>query len=280
MNRSAIILLSLCCLALPARATPAAGAAGMVLDLRGNAQAITGADSARLDLLGYVRPGQQIRLDEQGQASVSHYASKLVYLLRGPLLAQVEAGGIRVLKGAPAQTRSLSEKLVTAAIDPRLSPAAVKMRALGDVALLAPANRAVLTGARPRFEWQAEGGTSYRVQVSELDGRAVAAGASGDGRWELPASAALAPGASYRWSVSFTGEDGQQYSNSAVFSLASADEQAAARALRPAPDAAIEDWVLYAAILKERRMDDEARTVWREIAARRPDLELVRTLAR
>lgn len=274
MKFLALFFLSLCCLALPAHTVHAAGqsgaadAVGMVLDLRGDARA----GGAPLQLLGYVRSGQQIRLGSDGRASVSHYGSKLVYQLSGPLEAQVGSDGIRVLKGAPPRTRSLAEKLVRAAVDPRLSPAAVKMRALSDVALLAPANRALLLEAPQRFAWKAEPDGDYRIHVDELDGRRVAAGSSRDGHWELPAGTRLAPGTGYRWTVTHTAADGEQTSGSASFALAADSERAEVQALRPAPDAAIEDWVLYAAILDGRRMEQEARAAWREIAARRPDL--------
>jgi hypothetical protein len=262
MKRLALLFLSLCFLVLPAHAG-ADDPVGMVLDLRG--------DAAPLQLLGYVKAGQQIRLGANASASVSHYGSKLVYQLNGPLLAQVEPNGIRVLKGAPAQTRSLAEKLVRAAVDPRLSPAAVKMRALSDVVLVTPLNRAILLGARPRFAWMAEGG-SYRVQVDELDGKRVASGSSAGGSWELPEGVALVPGTGYRWTVTRGDPDGDQASGSATFTVATNAERDELAALRPAPDAAIEDWVLYAAILDGRRFDEEARAAWREIAARRSDL--------
>jgi hypothetical protein len=251
-----------------ASTAPAAAAAGMVLDLRGDAQA----DGAPLQLLGYIKSGQQIRLGKDSRLSLSHYGSKLVYQLSGPLQAQVDPKGITVSKGAPAQTRSLAEKLVLAAVDPRLSPAAVKMRALSDIALLAPANRALLSGPRPTFRWKAADGTSYRIQVDALDGRRVAEGSSSAGSWELPAGVSLVPGTGYRWTVSAAGADGTPVSGSAAFGIAADSEREAVLALRPAAGAAIEEWVLYAAILDGRRMDDEARAAWQEIAGRRPDL--------
>ena len=262
MKRLALLFFSLCCLVLPAHAA-SDDPVGMVLDLRG--------DAAPLQLLGYVRAGQQIRLGAQASASVSHYGSRLVYQLTGPLQAQVEPNGIRVIKGAPAQTRSLAEKLVRAAVDPRLSPAAVKMRALSDVTLKAPLNRAVLAGVRPQFSWMAEGG-DYRVQVDELDGKRIASGTSESGSWELPEGVALMPGTGYRWTVTQADPEGEQASGSATFTVATEAEREAVLALRPAPDAAIEDWVLYAAILDGRRFDEEARAAWRAIAARRADL--------
>ena len=275
MNRLALLFLNLCLL-LPAASLHAAASTGdpvgMVLDLRGEARA----GAAPLQQLGYIRPGQQLRLGSDGRASVSHYASKLVYQLSGPLEARVEANGIRVLKGAPAQTRSLAEKLLLAAVDPRLSPAAVKMRALSDITLVAPANRAMLLGPRPRFAWKAEAGGSYRVQVDELDGTRVASGTSDSDNWELPAGVQLAPGGGYRWTVTHTSPDGEQTSGSATFGIAAESERTEVLALRPALDAGIEDWVLYASILQGRRLDEEARAAWREIGARRPDLVPVR----
>jgi hypothetical protein len=50
--------------------------------------------------------------------------------------------------------------------------------------------------------------------------------------------------------------------------------------LKPATNASISDRVAYAAWLEQLELKDEARTVWRTLAAERPDDRRLEALAR
>jgi hypothetical protein len=268
--------LALSCLltATAATAAPPTDAVGMVLDVRGSGQVSGKGPVTKLRLLGYVKVGEQIQLDPNSKASVSHYGSKLIYQLTGPLVADVDVAKITVRKGgASPVTRSVAEKLVAAAIDPNMSAAATKMRSLFDeVVMIAPSKSGVLLSTRPTFRWEASGNNNYLVTVDELPERELARTTTGDKNWQLPAGIALEHGKSYRWTVGYTDGAGNSFSGSAVFKIASASDSAAMLALKPGPEAGIEDWVLYANILDERRMHEDANGIWQLIAVQRPDL--------
>jgi hypothetical protein len=269
-----------------ARAAGPADVVGMVLDVQGSGEVEQkGRDDkdsvGKLQLLGYVKAGAKIRLEAASKASVSHYGARLIYQLTGPAVVEVGADGLKVVSGKPAVTKSLAEKIVQAAVNPNLGAAAFKMRALGqEIAMLSPSNRSKQVNPRPHFQWSAPEPGTFQVTVTELPDTVVQR-ASVDGMvWDLPAGVKLEPGKGYRWSVAGAGADGQQHGAMAEFSIATQAEADAVLALRPAAGAGIDEWVLYAAILRDRQMLDEARDVWRMIASQRPDLASANPLAR
>lgn len=282
----AAFLLACAAIAQPACAAGPADVVGMVLDVQGSGEVMqkdrdNKETVGKLQLLGYVKAGAKIKLDAVSKASVSHYGAKLIYQMTGPVMAEVSADGLKVISGKPPVTKSLAEKIVQAAVNPNLGAAAFKMRALGqDIAMLSPSNRSKQINSRPRFQWSAPEPGTFEVKVTELPDTVVQH-ATVDGMvWELPAGAKLAQGKDYRWSVSGTAPDGQQHSASAEFSMATQAEADSVLGLRPSSGAAVEEWVLYVAILRDRGMLDEARDVWRIIASQRPDLSSANPLAR
>lgn len=277
------LVLALCQLMMAgaARAAGPDDVVGMVLDVQGSGELLRSGRSSKLQLLSYIKPGAQFKLEAGSKASLSHYGAKLIYQLVGPVLAEVGEDGVKVLSGTPASTKSLAEKVVAAAVHPNMGAAAFKMRSLGqEIAIQSPINRSVQLGARPRFQWSVPEPASFQLILTEAPERVVAKATVEGSTWELPPGTTLAAGKEYRWSVSYTAPDGQQRSAAADFTVASQADADAMRALKPGAGAAVDEWVLYAAILRDRQMLDEARQVWRDIAAQRPDLTTAHTMAR
>ncbi|GJJ00725.1 hypothetical protein RugamoR64_12630 [Duganella rhizosphaerae] len=277
-----VVLLAAACALAGAPARAAEEVVGMVLDVQGNGELVRNTQHSKLQLLNYVKPGEQLRLDAGARASVSHYGAKLIYQLTGPVLAEVDPGAIRVLSGTALATKSLAEKVVLAALSPNTGPAAFKMRAIMlDVTLLGPKNGTLALNTRPQFRWEANEATSYTFTLERADGAVVAQFKTDASAWEPPPAAPLAYGQSYRWSVAYTSAvDGEARQATAQFQVASEAEHASLVALRPGAGAPIDEWVLYASLLQNRQMLDDARAVWQEIAARRPDLSKAGSLAR
>lgn len=283
MRTSATLLWLLCCLAGAANAAAAADeVVGMVLDVQGGGELIDKGQPSRLQLLGYLKPGVRLRLDSGARASVSHYGARLIYQLNGPLLAEIDAGALRVLKGAAPATKSLAEKVVQAAVGANSGPAAYKMRAMQQqIVLLGPRNGSVVLGSRPSFRWESSEPALYQLTLQDADGKLLLQISTDNPGWQPADGQALASGQSYRWSVSYTSAvDGAQRSASAQFSVVSEAERASLAALRPGADAGVDELVLYATLPQNRQMIDDARLVWAEIAARRPDLSKAGSLAR
>jgi hypothetical protein len=271
-----LLLASLFCLGLPGTATAADNAvAGMVLDLQGTGQIADNGKTSKLQLLAYLKPQMQLSLDAGSKASVSLYATKSVYQLTGPAVVEIEADKLVVKQGQPPVVKSKSQKLVAATETVNLVPGAVRMREMPPrVLLLIPQNGGVILDNRPAFKWDALEAATYEVTVLEAAGRTVAQSKTADSGWQLPENQQLANGKTYRWTVAYTSpRDNKTYRATGEFSVIEKSAAAELAALKPAEDGATEDWVLYALVLQNRNMNDEARNVWRRIAAKRPDLQ-------
>jgi hypothetical protein len=251
----------------------APASAGLVLDVQGKGEIVQQGARGKLQLLDYLQPGATLTLDAGSKASISHYGAKMIYRLVGPVQVQVEADRLRHVSGTAPVTMSLAEKTVSAALNPNLGPAAYKMRELPQITVLSPASGGSILGTRPQFRWKSGEPVSYQIDLTELPGRQVAR-AKVDGQvWDLPPGVELVHGKSYRWTVSSIPEAGGKVRTAnATFNLPARADAELLAALAPKADAPIDEWVMYASILKEWNMLDEARGAWRHIATQRPDL--------
>jgi hypothetical protein len=245
--------------------------AGLVLDVQGEAEIARSDGAARLKLLDYVAPGARLTLAPGSKASVSHYAARLIYRLTGPVQMEVEEAGMRHLSGNAPQTSAIGAKTVTAALHPNLGPAAIKLRALPQIVMRAPANGGSVLSTRPQFRWEASQPATFSIELTELPARTIAQASVKAPAWELPAKLELAYGKSYRWTVSYMA-DGRMRGAAATFSVPTKADADLIAALAPAAQAGADEWVLYATILKDWNMLDESQRVWDRIAERRPDL--------
>jgi hypothetical protein len=273
---SRFILTALLCLGIQHTSIAADNAVvGMVLDLQGTGQLNDNGKVTKLQLLAYLKPQMQLTLDADSKASISLYATKSVYQLTGPALVEIGIDKLTVKQGQPPVVKSKTQKLVAATETSNLVPGAVRMRAMPPrVALLSPQNGGVTLSTRPTFKWDALEAASYDVTVLEESGRQVAQTKTTESSWLLPENQPLAYGKTYRWTVAYASpKDQKTYRASGEFSVLGKAAAAELATLKPADDAAIEDWVLYAVVLQNRNMNDEARDIWRRISAKRPDLQ-------
>ncbi len=258
------------------------GVVGMVLDLQGAGHLLEKGKPAKLQLLSYLKPKMELKLDAGSKVSLSLYATRSVYQVTGPAVLEVGADQLTMLQGAAPVVKSMAEKLVVAAETTSIMPGAYRMRSfVPRIVLTTPENGIVLLKSRPTFSWDVEEEASYEITLQEQPDRMIVSAKVTDASWQLPADVALEYGKAYHWTVSYTSpSDGKNYSAISGFSLASkatADEVAA---LKPAASASIEEWIMYAAVLQNRQMREEARTAWQFIVTLRPDLRKAQELAR
>lgn len=257
-------------------------AVGLILDLQGNGKVTEGSTQRKLQLLTYLNKGSQISLDEGAKVSLSLYASRSTYRLIGPAIIEVDADHVTVIKGSPAIVKSMTEKLVLAAASSNLLTGAIRMRTLPtQIIALAPENGALSLNQRPNFSWASIEAAQYDFKLEDAKENIIASAKVNEVSWVLPASVLLVPGNSYKWSVSYTSvKDGHLYVATSEFNVATKEQIETFAKLKPAQDAVIEEWILYAAMLQSNRIFHEAGIAWRMIAIRRPDLEKVKDFAR
>lgn len=264
-----------------AQASPADGAVGMVLDVRGTGQITEKGAVAKLQLLSYLKPQMQVSVDAGGKASLSLYATRSVYQLAGPSVVEIGKDQVKVIKGAAPVVKSMAEKLVTAAQNTDFRAGATQMRTIPPrIFIETPPNGAVLLRNQPTLTWLAMDAATYEVTLKDLSDKVIASAKVNDRSWQVPPNVALEYGTVYQWTVSYKlTADGTTHSATGEFSLASKAEVEQLAALKPADDAPIEEWVLYAAMLESKGVSAEARALWQKISTQRPDLQKARELA-
>lgn len=277
----AIPLVLLAALSLPAVAAPVA----MVTDLQGRASQVTGGTTRTLAMLATLEPGTVLRLEAGARLVLAWTDRPLEQSLAGPAEASVSADGLRPIRGARPESRALdapsadSARRFAGSARDRVSVASVQMRATRPVLrIIGPPDGAVLND-RPALEWTAIAGvTSYRVQLSGADGTVVLDQMVGAPPLLPPQP--LARGAEYRWRVEAAPAGGATLTAAASFRVLDAARAEALASLRPPPGASVSQRVLYAARLEGEGLGDDARALWRELAAERPEDETLRAWGR
>lgn len=246
---------------------------GIILDLQG--QVSLNGGGRKLQLLSYLKAGEQVQLETGAKLSISLYANRSVYRFTGPAVLVAEKDQIRALKGTAPEIKQVKEKLVAGADNGQLLTGAIRMRQLPPkIAVLMPENASTLLRAPKELTWASAEKASYEVKIVDEDENLIAETRSDSANWSLPSNLKWQAGRSYKWTVSFVSErDGGRYLSSGEFKLADEAMQTELQKMKPSDDAMIEEWVLYAAQLQAKSVFQEAREVWKKIALVRPDLE-------
>jgi len=139
-------------------------------------------------------------------------------------------------------------------------------------AAVSPNNTTVL-GRMPALRWPetADAG-AYRVTVKDANGKqvfeAVVPPAS---TFVLPAEAGLQPGSRYAWRVEAQREGRALAEHGGEFAVLGALEASRLAQFKPGDNADFSRRALYAALLMEAGVGEEARTLWQALRAERPD---------
>lgn len=246
---------------------------GIILDLQG--QVSLNGGGRKLQLLSYLKAGEQVQLETGAKLSISLYANRSVYRFTGPAVLVAEKDQIKALKGTAPEIKQVKEKLVAGADNGQLLTGAIRMRQLPPkIAVLMPENASILLCAPKELTWASAEKASYEVRIVDEDENLIAETRTEAATWALPSNLKWQVGRSYKWTVSFVSDrDGGRYLSSGEFKIADESTQLELQKMKPSEDAMIEDWVLYAAQLQAKSLFQEAREAWKKIAQVRPDLE-------
>ncbi len=253
---------------------------GIILDLQGQVKLVTQDQGRKLQLLSYLRQNEQVQLEEGSKLSISLYANRAVYRFVGPALIQADKDQIKLIKGAAPEIKQIKEKLVAGTESGQLLTGAIRMRQLPPkIAVLTPENGALLLQAPMELNWAAVEKANYDIRIVDEDENLIFEAQTNTNTWAVPSQLKWRYGNAYKWSVSFISErDGGSYTSSGEFRLADESVSAELAKLKPADDAVIEEWVLYAAHLQAKSLFQEVRETWKRIGKLRPDLERRRDL--
>lgn len=261
----------------------AAMAAAIVTDLTGKASMQAGGKTAAVAILSEIETNARVQLEPGSTLVVLYTRSGDEFVADGPALIHFRPDAPVALSGAaPRKQTNAIAKDAGIRIRPAAAQAAFVMRSARTTArirLLTLSGTRVLAGS-PEFLWQGiEGVVTYRFELTDETGKSLYETEIAGSRLKLPETIRLQAGSGYTWEVSTRAADGRRYVSAGDFSLASADLQSRAAALRPAADAPVSDRVAYAAWLAQMELRDEARRYWRELAKERPEDAGLRALA-
>ena len=279
MLRLSLMWLLLATVFTPSIAATPDSKVGMTVDVRGSARLVNGENVKKLELLAYLTPGARIEVDAGASTSISLYATKSVYQIKGPAVVQIVGNELRPISGNAPEARSLAHNLVASAQPQTRVHGAVRMRdSLTTLALVTPENGSVLLRVPSAFHWESTLPGPYGIALFDASALEVPLLKTQvlQTTWVVERPV-LQPGHEYQWAV--TVADGASTA-AANFSVASVEVVELLASIRPGFDAPVEEWVLYATALQEHGVRDEARDAWKTIAQKRPDLTKARHLAR
>ena len=284
VNATVRIFLFLC-----AFGTSVAGIAApvaMVSDVQGKAALVAGGGRTPLAMLAEIEPNAHVEVDAGARLVALYLDGSGEYAVSGPALVEFGAQQPRALKGSAPQKRAvLGGK---AGNEVRLKSAGAAQGALvmrsaapkGRIRLVNPAGARTLD-ASPEFRWHFDSSNArYHFELADDTGNVVFETDLAASTLRLPATLALKENVPYTWRVSTRAPDGRKYSSTGEFSVAPASLRQQVAAVKPQASASISDRVAYAAWLEQLELKDEARRVWRSLAAERPEDTRLEALAR
>jgi hypothetical protein len=269
------ILLVLAMFATGARAQGVA----MVLDRVGNVDTVESGKVKRLNVLDYLKPDSELRLSAGATATLVYLGSAREWQFVGPGTYRLRGDQPSVMQGNPPKARGLPAPATQAMarLEPaqreRLALGAMVMRGDGPLRIVSP-NGVDLLQSRPTLLWLAAEGQEVRVSILDEAKRVLVSGATREMRWTAPEP--LPPG-DYTWRVeATTGEVGAPRLGRFRV-LGEDDERHALTGVAPADFAAR---VAHAVLLESQDLPHDALLAWRQLAAERPDEDLLKQWAR
>lgn len=234
----------------------------------------------RAPFLAELAPGARLTLATGATAAVMYVVSGEEFELKGPGEYAVAPDGVRAEKG-PLPSRRAAPVRPSAAVlvkSSRAATASLRMRGGATVKPAEPAGLRYPVDARiatlqPTLRWDGALGASLLVELTEAEGKAVFKGPSKGPSLRLPVK--LEPGRAYAWRCL----DGGRVVGAARFETLAAEGVAAAERARG--DAkGFTDRVALALLLQDLGAAQDARELWIQLSAERPDLPELAVLAR
>lgn len=268
--------------ALAAAAAPVA----MVTDIEGQVQQATGEPATNPGLLAQITPGAEWVLADGAKLVVVYFTSGDEYTFTGPAVVKFHENAPELRSGGTVKSRST----VLAALggQNRISTvgkvqAAVVMRGAdeGAVLKLHNLNGTLTLDRHPEFRWEAiEPGLRYTFALSDETGKSLLEAEVEGTSLAVPSWLTLAEGGRYTWMVSARLGDGRKYSNVGEFAVADAALRQQVEAARPGEGATLSERVTFATWLDQVGLHDEARKLWKTLAAERLDSPALQQMAR
>ncbi len=259
-----------------------AEAVAMVTDLQGKVTVSAGGKQHPGEILAYLKPGEELLLAEGAGLTLVYFQSGKEHLYSGPVQIRLEAEQPLLLSGSEGKSRDLAivkETGLKPARNRGYAQAAIVLRGTGKkkkIRLLGPKNTKVLQ-TQPLFRWQPlAANLQYRFVLSDDSGQSIIETLVNDTTFRVPHELRLQDDAWYTWQVETRLASGKVFSSSADFSLLAQTERSKVMGLQPAESVPFAERVLFASVLEQMGLHEEARLWWTKLAVERPDAEAIK----
>lgn len=244
---------------------------GLVIDVQGEATLA----GKRVAILTGLPPGAEVALSPAARVVVVHTQNGRQFELIGPGAFRWTSGRVEIVRPGALRVRDSADaafgdlRLRTG----RIAQASISMRgAPGEsgLKLASPVSTWLLEPPKA-FRWQpAPGAGGYRFQLTDSNGKLLYEVRTAATAVELPASIALEAGRTYGWQVQAELAGGRAVDGWTEFGVAAPDLRTRVDRARPRADASFGDRLLYALLLDELGVREEAGRLWTQLAGERP----------
>lgn len=257
----------------------------MTTDVQGKAWIVEGGKQTPLGIMAYLPSGAKLHLDKGARVSVTYFTQPREYTLNGPTQATLEANQPRSDSGSsnivrrsldPAQNTATQQ--YSARQRDHQTLATFEMKAMGTLQLGQPVDTKLID--RPTtFTWQALASAKhYTFTLRNAQGTTLYQGDSTTPQIALPARVKLDAGQNYRWTVEAVDANGERQSASTEFSLLDIANRKSLEQRKPGANASFSDRLIYATMLDNAGVTQEANTYWKALAKERPQDETLQQL--
>ena len=248
-------------------------AVGYVLDVSGQVVLSSGGNRTRAEIFDRIDFSHTVTVPTGAKVVFLYRPERAEYTFNGPAAIQFSETGLVVKAGNAGQVRSLP-----AGMSGRLEPNSrtrPELRAAGSGAIVPDIGETVLTN-RPLLSWSA-GAPKQPFELTLTDCGGDLAACEGvpmrvtvrSTAWRPSEDDALEWGHIYRWSVS---QAKKTRSDQRGWFIVIAPEQLALlSALHPGESKEVSQYVLYGQALEEAGARNEARDIWQQLSANRPE---------
>jgi hypothetical protein len=244
---------------------------GLVIDVQGSATL----GGKRVAILTGLPSGEEIALAPAARVVVVHTQNGRQFELIGPGAFRWTGGRVEIVRPGELRVRESADaafgdlRLRTG----RIAQASISMRgtaAESTIRLDSPVSTWLLEAPKS-FRWQpVAGAAGYRFQLTDSNGKSLHEARTVAAAAELPASVVLEVGRTYGWQVQAELAGGRAVDGWTEFGVAGPDLRARVDRARPRADANFGDRLLYALLLDELGLREEAGQLWAQLARERP----------
>lgn len=258
----------------------------MILDLEGKATIFDREGGSRASILSEIRPDTRVQVEPGSRMVAVYLGSGQNFEIKGPAVVVFRRQQPESQSGT--RPEFLGSALSKGNKEIRIKPVSVAQAAVvlrsakvigNKLTLVSPVGNLTLE-ERPMFRWkELAPNIQYRFAMVDETGKALYQADVSDTSLRLPLQVQMKEGVKYRWMVTAQQPDGAVFTNSSDLSLASSELQRQVQALLPPPESSLAELVAFAAWLEQSGFRDEARILWKAVAAERYDEPRLRALA-